>query len=95
MLWGDGGANTNETTFHRYFWVQKSDFRWISSEIGDSLGIYVKVTILHFSREKTRKSWNRAPGLTSREAAKVLCLIRVWGGYFRRGLDFSESTPFW
>ena len=47
-----------------------------------------------FSREKVEKSWNRTPGWVSRKAAKVLRLIRFWGGYLRPGLDFSKITPF-
>ena len=43
---------------------------------------------------KSRKSCNRTPGWVSRKAAKVLCSIRIWGGYLRPGVEFSRVTPF-
>ena len=49
----------------------------------------------HVLREKVEKSCNRTPGWVSRRAAKVLCLIRVWGGYLRPGVEFSPISPFW
>ena len=47
-----------------------------------------------FSREITRNPLNRTPGWTSRKAAEVLRLIRVWGGYLRPGVEFSQISPF-
>ena len=54
-----------------------------------------KSWIFMFLREKVEKSCNRTPGWVSRRAAKVLCLIRVWGGYLRPGVEFSPISPFW
>ena len=49
----------------------------------------------HVLRGKVEKSWNRTPGWISREAVKVLCLVRFWERYSRPGVEFSRNTQFW
>ena len=47
-----------------------------------------------FLCEKVEKSWNRTPGWISREAVKVLCLVRFWERYSRPGVEFSRINQF-
>ena len=53
-----------------------------------------KSWIFMFWRGKVEKGCNRTPGWVSRKAAKVVCFIRVWGGYLGPGVEFSWITPF-
>ena len=48
----------------------------------------------HVLCEKVEKSWNRTPGWISREAVKVLRLVRFWERYSRPGVEFSRNTQF-
>ena len=54
-----------------------------------------KSRVSMFLREKVEKSWNRTPGWISREAVKVLCLVRFWERYSRPGVEFSRINQFW